>query len=401
MAAALEPPVATDEFSFSVVQGGPLYRLRRKVGLIPEKGLGISLRILAMILLTWVPVVLGAVVEGVAFPGTSEDPLLRHFGIHTRLLIAVPLLILAEFPMERNVRLVIAHFVTSGLVRPEQRPNLAAILRDCERFRDSHLGRIVVFGAVIAVLILSQSGAEISHNHELKWVTTGSAPNAHTTFAGWWFMHVSRPIYVAIMAVWFWRLIVVWRLMSKISKLDLRLVPSHPDRAGGLAFLQLVVLACNPLLIANSVVLAGRWAHDVKFHDTRVESLQPVLALYIALVLLIFLGPFLTFSKTMLRFKYRSMLQYSTLIGEQGRLIDDKWISRRDVGENPLLGSPEIGPMADGITLYDTVSKLGFFPLGKEVVIRLVVATMIPIIPVFAMQMPLKELILKLGAGLL
>jgi len=150
-----------------------------------------------------------------------------------------------------------------------------------------------------------------------------------------------------------------------------------------------------------SVVLAGRWAHDVKYHQLDVTNLQPVLLVYIAAVLLLFLGPFLMFSKTLLRFKHHATLQYAVLTGDEGRLIDEKWILRKDVGENALLGPPEIGPMADAITLYETVSKIRPFPLGKEALIGLVVATVLPIIPVFALQIPLKDLLLKLGAGLL
>ena len=401
MAAAVDPSLSAGEFSFSVVQGGPFYSLRKRLGLVPEKGLGLAPRILAIILLTWAPVVIGAVLEGVAFVGPSEDPLLRHFGIHSRLLIAVPLLLLAEFPMERNVRMVIRHFVQSGIVRPEQHGDLKSILRSCERLRDSLWGRLLVLAVVAAVVLLGLSGSEMIHNHELKWATTGSSADAHATFAGQWFMYISRPVYLALLTVWLWRLIVVWSLMAKVSKLDLHLVPGHPDRAGGLAFLDLIVRACNPLMIANSVVLAGRWAHDVKYHQLDVTNLQPVLLVYIAAVLLLFLGPFLMFSKTLLRFKHHATLQYAVLTGDEGRLIDEKWILRKDVGENALLGPPEIGPMADAITLYETVSKIRPFPLGKEALIGLVVATVLPIIPVFALQIPLKDLLLKLGAGLL
>ncbi len=401
MVTASHPSLSAGEFSFSVVQGGPFYSLRKKLGLIPEKGLGLAPRILAIILLTWAPVVIGAVLEGVAFVGPSQDPLLRHFGIHTRLLIAVPLLLLAEFPMERNVRMVIHHFVQSGIVRPDQHGDLKAILRNCERLRDSPWGRLFVLATMAAVILLGLSGSEVVHNHELKWATTGSSADAHTTFAGQWFMYVCRPVYVSLLAVWLWRLIVVWSLMAKVSKLDLRLVPGHPDRAGGLAFLELIVRACNPLMVANSVVLAGRWAHDVKYHELDVATLQPLLAVYIAAVLLLFPGPFLMFAKTLLHFKHSATLQYAVLTGEEGRLVDEKWILRKEVGENPLLGPPEIGPMADAITLYQTVAKIRPFPLGKEALIGLVIATILPIIPVFALQVPLKELLFKLGAGLL
>ncbi|MFO1364162.1 MAG: hypothetical protein U1F45_17175 [Burkholderiales bacterium] len=56
-----------------------------------------------------------------------------------------------------------------------------------------------------------------------------------------------------LLAVLFWR----------IARLDLALVPTHPDRAGGLGFLERVPPLFAPVALAvGCVVRAARWAHD-------------------------------------------------------------------------------------------------------------------------------------------
>lgn len=47
-------------------------------------------------LLAWLPIMAWALFKGRAITGGVEEPLLRHFGIHMRFLVAIPLLILGQ-----------------------------------------------------------------------------------------------------------------------------------------------------------------------------------------------------------------------------------------------------------------------------------------------------------------
>jgi hypothetical protein len=68
-------------------------------------------------------------------------------------------------------------------------------------------------------------------------------------FGGWWLVYVARPIFIALLAVWLWRLILLFLLLKRIAALDLAIVPTHPDRSGGLGFTEncLSPSACSPL----------------------------------------------------------------------------------------------------------------------------------------------------------
>jgi hypothetical protein len=101
----------------------------------------------------------------------------------------------------------------------------------------------------------------------------------------------------------------LWR----IARLDLRLVPTHPDGAGGLGFLGLVPFAFSPVILAISAVIASHWAHQILYHGAHVLSFKLPLALFVAVMVVIFLGPFLVFAPPLGRLKRRSLLEYGAL----------------------------------------------------------------------------------------
>ena len=389
----LESEPLSDDLSFSPVQGGPFYRLRKAIGLVPEKGLGLARRALAIIAVAWLPVVIGALVAGQALEGKDTDPLLRHFGLHARFLLSVPLLIFAEASMERKIPPMIRHFVASGLVDTETLPEFRRALEHARRVRDSVWGSVFVLAAMIAVVLFA--AATSAHRDEMSWANGPSGIG----FAGWWYNTVSRPIFVGLLAIWAWRFVVLWSLVWKLSQLDLRLVASHPDGVGGLGFLESASKASAPLVAAISVVIAGRWGHEVLYHGVHVESLFPLAAVFVAVSVLIFNGPLLLIGRNLRAFKARSVLEYSSLVGHHGRLVYQKWIRNQDVGTPDLLNAPELGPTVDISSIYESVAKMRFAPISRKSLVPIVVAALLPMLPVYAIEVPIAEILKKLAGA--
>jgi len=56
------------------------------------------------------------------------------------------------------------------------------------------------------------------------------------------------------------------RFLWQVTRCDLCLVPTHPDRAGGLGFLSLTVVAFAPVRLAHGApLLAGMIANRIFF----------------------------------------------------------------------------------------------------------------------------------------
>ena len=116
-----------------------------------------------------------------------------------------------------------------------------------------------------------------------------------------------RPIFTFFLLYWLWRLCIFAFLCQRIAHLGLNLVPTHPDRAGGLGFLEQVPFASNPIIIALAAVIASHWAHQVLYHQTYVDALKLPLGIFVATLLVIFLGPFLLFSPPLRQLKRRTL----------------------------------------------------------------------------------------------
>ena len=389
---------SSEEYYFSPVQGGPFRRIRKALGLVPEKGRGLARRVVALVAFAWLPVVVGALIAGQALGSGTADPLLRHFGVHARFLIAIPLLIFGEALMERIIPPMLRHFVTSGLVDGRSIPQFREALAAATRLRDSIWGPIFVLAVIAAVVVGSSVAA--NPGDEMAWTVAHSDGRSSFGFAGWWFTFVSRPIFAGLLTIWIWRMIALWLLIWKLSRFDLRLVASHPDGVGGLGFLEGSAMASVPLTLAISTVLAGRWAHEVLYHGVHVESLKPLAIAFLAVMLILFNGPLLIVARNIRAFKRTKLLEYSALVGNHGDLVYRKWIRNQDIGEPDLLNAPELGPTVDISSIYESVAKMRFAPIGKASVVPIVVGCLLPILPVFAIEIPIKQMLLSLAGAL-
>jgi hypothetical protein len=380
-----------DDLRVSLVRGDALFRLQQRMGLIPAGGLGIGRRALLLVVLTWLPVVAWAALTGRALPGAVDEPLLQHFGVHVRCLVAIPLLILAEGVAHAVTMRLIPQFVHSGLVADKDRSEFRAVILRVVRLRDSSRPWILIAGLVIGWTFLRPMTLDA---HEVIWAAEAQSPRLG--FGGWWFLSVARPIYLALLLGWLWRLALLFLLLRGIAKLDLSLVPTHPDRAGGLAFLEGLPAAFSLAILASSAVLASRWAHDVVYHSVHVKTLRLPAIAFLVLVLLAFLSPLIAFVPKLARAKREALLEYGALVGRHGRLVRRRWIRGERIENDEVLSAPELGPVADTVSLYDAVAGMRAAPTGKRALLSVVLPAALPLLAVFAIEVPIRELLLKL-----
>ena len=381
----------------SLVRGDLLFRLQRAIGLIPAAGLGVGRRAVALALLTWVPIVAWAALAGRALPGAqAAEPLLQHFGVTVRCLVAIPLFVLAEGMAHGVSTRLVPHFVRSGLVQKADRPRFEAIVRGVARLRDATLPWVVIAGLLLAWLALAPRGGV----HEVTWAEMGEG-RPDVGFGGHWFLWVVRPVFLALLLAWVWRLALAFVLMRRIARLDLALVPTHPDRAGGLGFLEWLPGAFALVALGISAVVAAHWAHDVLYHGVSVTSLRtPGIAL-VALLVALFLAPVLPFAGPLRAAKRRALLDYGALVGRHGRDVRRRWILDEPIEDEALLAAPEVGPVADAIALYEAVSKMRTFPVGRGALLAIALPALLPLIAVYAIEVPLRQILAKLVGTLL
>lgn len=319
--------------------------------------------------------------------------MLEHFGVHVSCLIAIPILILAQGLAHNTTTRLLPWFVRSGVIPAEKRSQFHDVVRGVLRLRNRTLPWMIIAGLVIA---WTATGPVLKNADELSWAMDRTSSPPQFGFGGWWFLLVARPIYVTLVLGWLWRLALLTVLFLRISKLGLELVPTHPDGAGGLGFVERFATPFAPVVFVLSAVTASHWAHQVMYHDLQVQSLRVPAVVFLVVMLVVFLAPLLVFVGPLTAAKKRGKLEYGSLVGEHGDLVRKRWILHERISDDEVLHAPEIGSVADTVSLYQAVERMRPVAIGKGALIAIALPALLPLIAVFAIKVPLQEILMKL-----
>ncbi|MFM0573069.1 hypothetical protein PQQ88_32950 [Paraburkholderia caledonica] len=380
--------------AFSIVRDDAAFRWQRRVGLIPSEGLGIVRRALFFSAICWLPIALWAIATGHAFPTRGEHTLASHFGIHVRSLVAIPLLILAEHTAHQSIRQFLHYLLESGLVSVQDAAQFRSEIDSIARLKDWALPWALIVGAAIA---WAGAGILFPPSEDAGWIgQSGQVP-----FGGWWFILVVRPIFTALLMAWLWRAYIIFALMLKIAKFPLSLVPTHPDRAGGLAFVERLAFVFSPVTFAISAVVAAAFAHEVIYHGAAPLNMKTLMIGAAVLISIVFLLPFSPLIITLARLKRRALLQYGSLVGNHGRIVHRRWIDGHGVGSPAILDAPELGPVADVQSIYEAVRRIKSFPFTKLGLLAVAAPAAAPMVLVTVIKLPLSAVVGKILKALL
>lgn len=242
----------------SLIRDDPGFRVQRRLGLIPREGIGATRRAIIFVTVSWLPLVVWAIATGRAWGFGSGDGLWAHFGVHVRCLIAIPAFIVAESVAEKAVPAFLRYFVASGLVPADKLPQFRTLIDRIARLRKRVLPWILILGAVAA---WTTAGAVFNRIDDMNWQPpaglAASGAVDSITFGGWWFVLVIRPLFTVFLIAWVWRAVLVFILFLKLSRFPLAFVPVHPDRLGGLGFVERLAFIFSPVAFAISTVIAA------------------------------------------------------------------------------------------------------------------------------------------------
>jgi hypothetical protein len=208
--------------------------------------------------------------------------------------------------------------------------------------------------------------------------------------------YVSLPIFQFLLLRWYFRLFIWARFLWQVSRIELSLVPTHPDRLGGLGFLSKTVHAFAPLAVAHGAMLSGMLANRIFHLGTKLPEFKGEIAVMITFLLCVVLGPLLVFSPQLSQAKRTGLREYGTLAERYVREFDTKWLRGSAPADEPFVGSGDIQSLADLGNSFEVVQTMRIAPVTKDVILQLVAATLAPIVPLALTMMPLEELLKKL-----
>jgi hypothetical protein len=392
-----QPSLNLDEFSLA--KGGPFFKLLVWMHLMRPDLSPAPRRAVILALFAWLPLLILSAFQGLALGGPIRIPFLFDFPISVRLLLALPLLILAENVIDVRSRMVVKYFIQSGLVRENDHSAFESSIRQVLRMRNSFLAEGVIAGLVIfsaAFLRLEFSGTSST------WQFLVSSSGATRTLAGWWHVLVSIPVVMFLMFRWLWRYLIWCWFLWRTSRLDLHLVPTHPDMAAGLGFLGLAQVKYAIIIFALSSLLSSQMGQEILFGGASLASYRITIFGFVALILFTFLGPLLVFSPKLFDTKRKGLLEYGALANEYTQSFERKWIRREAPEGEALIGSADIQSLADLANSFEIVRKMRPAPFDlATAILPMVAAAAIPFLPLLLTVFPLEEIVKNIIGALL
>jgi hypothetical protein len=379
---------------FSLVLGGPLYQLLRRARLTDDALMLQRRRIAVISLVAWLPLLVLAALEGRLLGGVAV-PFLMDVDVHVKFLLAVPLLIVAELVVHQRMRTLAVTFRERNLIPEAATQRLDAAVASAYRLRNSVPAEMLLLAFVyvvgVTVIWRQYTGLDAA-----TWYATPVGDGSSLSLAGVWYGYVSLPIFQFLLCRWYFRIFIWTRLLWQVSRIELRLVPTHPDRVGGLGFLAATSHAFIPLLMAHGALLAGNLANQI-FHTgaSLTQFRLEVLLLMLFMVVLV-VGPLLVFAPQLAQARRTGLREYGTLAQGYVRNFDRKWLRGDGDDGEPLLGSGDIQSLADLGNSYAVIQDMRVVPVTRQAMVQLAGATVAPVVPLLLTLMPLEELIKKL-----
>ncbi len=369
--------------------GGPFYRLERSTHVDTSRRL-----ISALVAITWVPLFGFALGRWVLHE--PIEPLFHDRSLHARLLLALPLFVLAQDLLDRVGRSAMRRIFVEDYLSSESSRELKKVMARVEHWRDAMLPETILLACALSV------GIGVLTN----WVPAAGPIHAIATSGlgpiRVWYALVSLPIFQFML----WRTVFRWllwlRVLAALARTPLRLLPMHADRRGGIGFLKVPsVYFCSLMLLATNSVICAGWATRMVEHGERLQTFRAPFFAIVLIGMLVAFAPHVVFTPQLYTARVRGIREYGGLVSHYVRAFHQRWIAAED--RSNLLGSPDMQSLADlGDSYRNNVAGLGVILFSAPDWETLLCAALLPAIPLLFMEQTTHEVIkrvLKMFVG--
>jgi hypothetical protein len=335
-------------------------------------------------------VFLWTVFVALAFAGGVADQVfsLSLIGAHVRLLVVVPLFFLCETAFDPRVTEFVGSLVHSGVVPKSEVSALQSEITRINRWNDSRLPEAVCLLAAALMSLLA------SHLHLYGATATFDPSRAagEVILAGQWYWIVCLMFFRFLLFRWLWRLGLWSYFLWRVSRLQLHLVPTHPDGVAGLEYLQVVHNQFIPLVLAISVLESASFAEEISSGTMTFESIFSGLAIIFAADAMLFLAPLCIFAPKLRACRLKGLRDYMELAAHYVSGFDKKWLGADAPPAEPLLGTPDLQSLADLSNSVNIVRNMRLVPISLRLSANLATAAVLPLLPLLLFKYPALEL---------
>jgi hypothetical protein len=376
-------------------EDAPPYHLESWLGLMRAGHPHVARRAVLAMAIAWLPLAALTLVSGDFLRPDHANAFILDIGCFARYVIALPLLVLAEALCAPRLSAIARQFVTARLITEVDRAayeSAAASTGRLLRSRVAEIGAFIIAYGLVACVVASKPDTALPQWHGVIW-----GDRLAPTPAGWWGLLVSLPLLFLLLLGWLWRVGLWARFLWLMSRLDLRLVPSHPDGAGGLGFLSTSLEAFLPLAFAFGVLGAGpvlnfvihRGASPLEFR------FQAVGVAVFSVVL--FGSPLLVFMRRLLEAYHRGVLSYGAFALRAGQQFERQWLAERQAVDEQALQARDFAATNGLFSIARNAVKMSRLPFDVRSIAVLGGAALVPFLPAELLRLPLDVVLKKVG----
>ena len=376
-------------------EGGPPNKLQAWLGLIRENRPRLLLRAMLVILLGWLPLAVLSFGHGDLLSHSGGTGFLADFAAHARFLLAAPLLVLAEAVCLPQLTAIAWQFLATGIVAEPDYPAFGRAVASTRRLVNSTAAEILALllaYALVGVLFLAKPPGAFALWH-------GALVGGHMSIspAGWWLLLVSLPLLLVLVLGWLWRLWVWTRFLWLMSRLQLRLIPAHPDHAAGLKFVNYSLRAFMPLGFVIGIMAGGPMLNRVLHDGISPAHFKFTIVGFIVAVVAVFVCPLLVFSPRLVAQRRRGVFLYGALAATMGREFEHKWFASQQKLDRDALAASDFSSTTDLYAVASNAYAMQSVPLELKDLALLGLATLAPFVPVALLAIPLDVLLGKVA----
>jgi hypothetical protein len=371
--------------AWSLTHCGPIAALEERLGLLEPHARArkeISRALIYGFFAWGVPLGLAIVQQG----GALLASFLFDVEAIVRGLVSVPLLILAERPIEDHLRLIFFRLGAAPLMNESGRERLERQIARTRRIVGHPLaeGILLVLAYVVAHRWLAghQPG-------RVSWISISKNGTDHLTPAGAWEAAVVVPAYTFLLLRWLWRWVALGGLFFRLARprMGMRLVASHADRAAGLGFLSEAAAAFAWVVFSASAVASAKITDTIMHAGATPESFTHVIGAAVVMGIVCACAPFFAFTPRLIRTRLHALRRYGDVVVRHGARVEKEWFA----GE--VVTTESASSMCDLSTVYTNVRATRIVPLDPRHVLMIGIAALLPMVPVILRIIPLRQLL--------
>jgi hypothetical protein len=377
--------------NFSLILGGPLYQMFRKAHLEDEDVVSHLARRISIICgIVWLPLAVLSAIKGTLLGGV-QIPFLHDIETHARFLVTIPLMLAAELLVHQRMRGIVAQFVERKLITEDHMERFRKAILSAMAWRNSIAAELILIAIVLPLGYYLRS--EIFSLKASTWYATASSHGGSLSLPGLWFSWVSNPILQFLLLRWIYRIAIWARFLWQVSRIKLDLMPTHPDRNGGLGFLGGSAFAFSPLLAAFSSLVAGLVASRIFYEGAKLTDFKLEIVFLVVFGMILVLAPLIVFAPQIMAAKRLGKREYGALAADYVRQFDRRWLRNPHPEAAPLLGSTDIQSLADLDQAYAVIKEMKAVPFSRDMLVQLLCATLVPFVPLVFTMIPFETLL--------